>query len=128
VSEARLARQFLLERIADFELPNAHRGFVIHHDCGSIRFLVASFWRDNNELWERVYLRQRDESAFDLMEPMNGFQHSHCVWQLPIVWHETKAWIRYLQSSRMPLDREIWLADACEINACNRMKGGSEWG
>jgi hypothetical protein len=96
------ARSFLTEEVATGRLPiSGDLGFVIHHLCGdSIHLLLVCTWRDNNEMWETVYVKDaRRDGPFGLMD-----QATHrgviCVWEFGAVAHEHQAWTRYLRSSR----------------------------
>ncbi|HQY29950.1 MAG TPA: hypothetical protein PK691_01625 [Thermomicrobiales bacterium] len=108
------ARQFLAGQLADLAEEGSQLGFVIHHDCRSVVFLLVCLWRSNNELWERVYLQWDGESGFDAYDQAGSPRPAFCVWELEAVWHESKARTRYLLGQRTSLDREIWLSDMAE--------------
>lgn len=86
-------------------------GFVIHHPCAGGTYLVASRWDANNELWDQVWWRAEGEIAFEAVATRNGMQHSHCLWQLPIVAHEAAAWSRFLCSDRSGAAFDAWFVD-----------------
>lgn len=88
-------------------------GFVILHRCGKdFYFLIVSTWNHSNELWETVFYKDGDAMADFAPFPRDG-QHKpvFCVWELVPVWHEQKAWERFLLSSRDEAAAEAWNAD-----------------
>lgn len=88
-------------------------GFVILHRCGeSFYFLIVSTWRGNNEVWETVFYKNGDAMADFALWPREAMHKpTFCVWELAPVWHETKAWERFLQSRRDQAAAQVWLAD-----------------
>lgn len=104
----RLARNFLAAR----RLAASGLGFVILHRCGeSFYFLIVSTWRNSNELWETVFYM--DASMHDFAPFPREGEHKpvFCVWELVPVWHEQKAWERFLLSSRDDAAAAAWLKD-----------------
>ncbi|HLZ64128.1 MAG TPA: hypothetical protein VKR06_44935 [Ktedonosporobacter sp.] len=102
-------RAFLEAEVAAGRLKiEGQLGFVLLHRAGSFLLLLPSTWRNTNELWESVYVKDLTQSAG--YQPMT-FESSHrgtfCVWELPAVWHERHAWVRFLSSKR---DQEAKLA------------------
>ena len=98
-----MARTYLTGEGEDDRLTfDGDLGFVVLHRCGeSFYFLLVSTWRGSNELWESVYAKP-DAAADDFdVWPRNG-RHvpTFCVWELGAVWHEQRAWVRFLQSAR----------------------------
>jgi hypothetical protein len=83
-------------------------GFVILHRAGPVLLLLISTWRNTNEIWESVYVKDLASGAG--YAPI-AFDQSHrgtfCVWELGPVWHERHAWVRFLSSKR---DQEAKLA------------------
>jgi hypothetical protein len=86
----------------------AELGFVILHRAGPVLLLMLNTWRNTNELWESVYVK--NVASADGYAPV-AFEQSHratfCVWELGPVWHERHAWVRFLSSKR---DQEAKLA------------------
>ena len=107
-----MARAFLerqnLDQLSDL-------GFVILHRCGEgFYFLIACSWRGNNELWESVWAKAAGAPDFhDWARPM-PHPATFCVWELGAVFHEQKAWIRFLRSKRDGKAVAGWLADHYE--------------
>lgn len=99
------------------ELAAGDCGFVIVHRCGAdFHFLLASVWRGSNELWEAVWYRMGDMTAFapfDAAYPpdVGVVRPTFCVWELGIVAHESAAWGRYLASSRDGTALAVWKGD-----------------
>ena len=76
-------------------------GFVLLHHVGSALLLMVMTWRNTNEVWESVYVK--DLTRAGGYAPQR-FETSHrgtfCVWELGPVWHERHAWVRFLSSGR----------------------------
>lgn len=94
------SRAFLavdLERLKlDHEL-----GFVILHRAGSFLLLMLMTWRNTNEIWESVYVKDVAQAGgYHPNEFANNHRGTYCVWELGAVWHERHAWVRFLSSNR----------------------------
>ncbi len=107
----RLARSYLTKA----RLEATGLGFVILHRCGNdFYFLIVSTWRGNNEVWETVFYKNGDAMKdFDLWPREGVHKPTFCVWELAPVWHETKAWERFLMSARDEKAAQVWLSDLC---------------
>ena len=89
-------------------------GFVLLHRCGEdFHFLIVSTWRNENELWETLYYRDRGMDGFAPFPRDGQHKPAFCVWELVPVWHEQRAWTRFLNSRRDVAAAEAWLADRC---------------
>jgi len=88
-------------------------GFVVLHRCGSdFYFLLTATWRNENELWETVWFKDGERMAAFAPFPRPGpHVPTFCVWELVPVWHEQRAWLRFLVSKREVRDVEQWHAD-----------------
>ena len=111
-----MARAFLerrggeggLNELSDF-------GFVILHRCGEhFYFLIACSWRGNNEIWETVFARDRDEPDFRDVSRPEPHLPTFCLWELGAICHERRAWRRFLLSERDETAVETWLVDQAE--------------
>jgi hypothetical protein len=91
-------------------------GFAILHRCGdSFYFLLVSTWRNDNELWETVWVKDGAEAPTFLPWPIEGTHRpTFCVWELGAVCHEQRAWSRYLSSARDAPARQTYLLDGYE--------------
>lgn len=89
-------------------------GFAILHRCGeSFYFLIVSTWRNENELWETVWVKTgSDDLEFSQWQTAGTHRPVFCVWELGAVCHERLAWSEYLRSARDVPAREGYLADA----------------
>lgn len=85
-------------------------GFVILHQLtsGALLLLVCT-WRNNNELWESVYVNESAE--FVPLPSGDPHKGTFCVWEMGAVLHERQAWTRYLFSPRDQQDRQNYLTD-----------------
>jgi hypothetical protein len=88
-------------------------GFVLLHRCGNdFYFLIVSTWRNNNELWETVFYKDGDAMTDFAPWPRDGaHKPTFCVWEMAPVFHEQKAWERFLKSSRDERAAQAWLSD-----------------
>ena len=91
-------------------------GFVILHRCGeSFYFLIASTWRNDNELWETVWAKNGEGELAFRPWPIEGTHRpTFCVWELGAVWQEQQAWSRFLRSDRGAAAREVYLRETFE--------------
>jgi hypothetical protein len=111
-----MARSFLeklsgeggLNRLSDL-------GFVILHRCGEdFYFLIVCSWRGNNEIWETVFAKDKDDVGFRDWPRPGPHIPTYCVWEMGAVIHESQAWIRHLRSRRDEAAVQIWLSDQVE--------------
>ena len=88
-------------------------GFVVLHRCGAdFYFHIVCTWRNSNELWQTVFYKDGDRMAdFEIFPRDGAHKPMLCVWELVPVWHEQKAWERFLLSSRDEAAAQAWLAD-----------------
>lgn len=99
------------------ELAAGDCGFVIVHRCGAdFHFLLASVWRGSNELWEAVWYRMDDMTAFEPFDAaypsdIGVVRPTFCVWELGVVAFESATWARYLASSRDDTALAAWKGD-----------------
>ena len=83
-------------------------GFVLLHRAGPVLLLLLTTWRNTNELWESVYVKDvARPGGYQLLEFETSHRGTFCVWELGVVWHERHAWVRFLSSKR---DEEAKLA------------------
>jgi len=86
-------------------------GFVVLHASDPLAYLIVGAWRDNQELWEALYVRDpRRGEGFRRAKPGEDAP-TLCVWELAPVWHEREAWVRFLRSERDEAAKRAWLAD-----------------
>lgn len=90
-------------------------GFVLLHYCTSVTFLIVAVWRNDNELWKTVYLKDMRGGPFE-EQRLTGVAPAFCVWELAVVAHEQKAWIRFLRTDRTEAALQRYLAD-CYVGA-----------
>jgi hypothetical protein len=104
-----LARSYLLKE----KLEAKGVGFVILHRCGNnFYFLIVNTWRNNNEVWETVFYKNGDAMKDFALWPREALHKpTYCVWELVPLWHEQKAWERFLVSPRDEAAAAAWLGD-----------------
>ena len=105
----RLARAYLLAT----PLEARGLGFVVLHRCGKdFYFHIVCTWKNSNELWTTVFYKDGDAMADFAPFPRDGAHKPVlCVWELVPVWHEQKAWVRFLSSSRDEAAAQEWFED-----------------
>ena len=83
-------------------------GFVILHRAGPMLLLLVTTWRNTNEMWESIFVKEVGKA--EVYKPLSldgNHWGTYCVWELGAVWHERGAWVRFIQSRR---DEEAKLA------------------
>jgi hypothetical protein len=76
-------------------------GFVLLHRAGAFLLLMVMTWRNTNEIWESVYVKDLDQrTGYRVQEFEGSHRGTFCVWELAPVWHERHAWVRFLASQR----------------------------
>lgn len=104
VAESRIFIATEVERLG-FE---GELGFVILHRAGPVLLLMLMTWRNTNEIWESVYVKEVVRAdGYALVTFEQSHRGTFCVWELGPVWHERHAWVRFLSSKR---DQEAKLA------------------
>jgi len=87
-------------------------GFVIMHRCGENYLLLICTWRSENELWESVYYD--GSGTFEVWDRKNIHIPTYCVWEMGIVYHESKAWKKFLGTDRTDVHQQNYLNDFFE--------------
>ena len=87
-------------------------GFVLLHRAGPVLLLLVITWRNTNELWESVYVKDLAQAgSYQLIEFENTHRGTYCVWELGPIWHERHAWVRFLSSKRDEQAKLAYLND-----------------
>lgn len=87
-------------------------GFVIMHRCGENYLLLVCTWRSENELWESVYYD--GSGTFEAWDRNKIHLPTYCVWEMGIVYHESKAWKKFLGTDRAAIYQQQYLDDLFE--------------
>lgn len=87
-------------------------GFVIMHRCGENYLLLVCTWRSENELWESVYYD--GSGTFEVWDRNKIHLPTYCVWEMGIVYYESKAWKQFLGTDREESSRQDYLNDFFE--------------
>ena len=111
-SQVNEAQEFLLEELSSGRLKLSNEiGFVVQHRCAKVLILYVCTWRGDNEVWETLYhTAVTPEARYNVTERENT-SPTFCVWVLPAVLHEQRAWVKYLESARDHLAQEAYLND-----------------
>jgi hypothetical protein len=76
-------------------------GFVLLHRAGGVLLLMINTWRNTNEIWESVYVKDLSQTGgYKPIEFETSHRATFCVWELGPIWHERHAWVRFLSSRR----------------------------
>lgn len=76
-------------------------GFVLLHRAGPVLLLLLTTWRNTNEIWESVYVKDVARACgYDPVTFESSHRATFCVWELGPIWHERHAWVRFLSSER----------------------------
>jgi hypothetical protein len=76
-------------------------GFVLLHRAGSVLLLLVTTWRNTNEMWESVYVKDPGKAeGYRQITFDDHHKATYCVWELGPIWHERDAWVRFLSSKR----------------------------
>lgn len=106
------AQAFLLEELRTGRLKlNSEVGFVVQHRCAKVLILYVCTWRGDNEVWETLYHTVVGPEARYTVTERENTSPTFCVWVLPAVLHEQRAWVKYLESSRDHAAQEAYLRD-----------------
>jgi hypothetical protein len=106
------ARSFLLSELAAGSLPLKNEiGFAIHHQCATVYILYICTWRNENEVWETIYIKDlAGDNVFRQLE-RSSTTPTFCVWVLGVVGYEQQAWTRYLSSPRDDAAKHAYLQE-----------------
>ena len=100
-SQVNEAQEFLLEELNSGRLKLRNEiGFVVQHRCAKVLILYVCTWRGDNEVWETLYHATVGPEASYKITQRENTSPTFCVWVLPAVLHEQRAWVKYLESSR----------------------------
>ncbi|GHO93323.1 hypothetical protein KSF_033710 [Reticulibacter mediterranei] len=106
------ARSFLLAELEAGRLPLKNEiGFVVHHQCSAAYILYISTWRNENELWETIYIKDLAANGTFQQLERSATTPTYCVWVLGVVGHEQQAWTRYLYSPRDNVAKYAYVQD-----------------
>jgi hypothetical protein len=106
------AQTFLLEELSGGRLKLHNEiGFVVQHRCAKVLILYVCTWRGDNEVWETLYHTGLEPKARYKVTQRENTSPTFCVWVLPAVLHEQRAWVKYLESSRDLVAQGLYLSD-----------------
>lgn len=110
--EVEESRAFLQDEVAQgrFNIDD-QLGFVVLHRCDKVYFLIICTWRNVNELWDTVYVKDLTPGSEYKPVAIEGHKPTFCVWELAPICHEQQAWSRYLFSSRDEQAKYTYLND-----------------
>ena len=109
-ADVQAAQAFLLGEIESGRLALRNEvGFTVQHRCADVDIFYVCSWRGNNELWETLYvLPTGGDFSLVRRESKTG---TYCVWVIPAVTHEQRAWLTYLRSRRDAAARLAYCQD-----------------
>jgi hypothetical protein len=99
--------QALTLALSELPRPTAaqHRpgvGFAILHQGRCWHYLVLAWWDNENELPQRIWVRERDDPNARWRRAEAN--QSICVWDLQVIWFEREQYVKHVLSSRERLD------------------------
>ena len=116
-TQVNYAQEFLLEELNSGRLKLHNEvGFVVQHRCAKVLILCVCTWRGDNEVWETLYhavvepKAHAGDARYKVTQRENT-SPTFCVWVLPVVLHEQRAWVKYLESSRDHAAQTAYLGD-----------------
>ena len=87
-------------------------GFVLLHRAGPVLLLLLTTWRNTNEIWESVYVKEVAQAeGYQPLLFEGNHRGTYCVWELGPVWHERNAWVRFLSSKRDEAAKLVYIND-----------------
>lgn len=104
-------QQITTEASGGHIVPDYGLGFAILHASHPLAYLIVGVWRANQELWQTLYIADREAGTSFVKADPGVTAPTLCVWELAPVWHERQAWIRYLRSARDEAAKRDYLAD-----------------
>jgi hypothetical protein len=105
------SRAFVAAEVERLGIPG-ELGFVLLHRAGPMLLLLLSTWRNTNEVWESVYVKEAAApGGYAPLDFDSGHRGTFCVWELGAVWHERQAWVRFLRSARDEDAKLAYIAD-----------------
>jgi hypothetical protein len=107
------ARAFLRDEIDSRRLQlDSELGFVCLHQCRGVLLLIVVTWRNTNEMFESVYVKDlQGNGGYKTLDFATKHRGTYCVWELGPVWHERNAWVRFLKSARDVEAKRAYVGD-----------------
>lgn len=87
-------------------------GFVLNHRCGDKYLLLVCSFRNENEIWETVYYN--GSGMFEIWERKPPHLPTFCVWEMGVVYHESKAYKEFLGTDMAEEDIQNYLNNIFE--------------
>lgn len=88
------AKKIAASELRKFEPNDFYLGFIGAHDGRDAAFVFVDFWRNENELFHRVFLSRGGDLAH--LAPARDADPSVCVWDLALQSFEREAWIKHV--------------------------------
>ena len=88
-------------------------GFAILHQGRGWHYLVLSWWDNENELPQRIWVRERNEPAVRWRRAAP--HQSICVWDLQVIWFEREQYVKHVLAPRERTSVEDYLK--AQLNA-----------
>lgn len=103
VDNAKICVENAAEKFQDID----DLGFIILHRCGENYLLLVCTWRSENELWESVYYD--GSGKFEIWARENAHIPTYCVWEMGIVYYESRAWKIFLGTDKEENSKQQYL-------------------
>lgn len=84
-------------------------GVLMVHEGREAFFVVLDVWFDENMLRHHVWCAPL--ASPESLESLAAADVTYCVWELAVIEHERRAWLRHVFTREGRVDREAYLAD-----------------
>lgn len=97
---------WLLQKGRSASLDDARLGFAINHRGRGLDYFIFCYWSNENECFLNLRVREQTEGA----RWRDARDESFCVWDLEVIWHERKSYVRHMLMPGEPVPAR-YLAD-----------------
>lgn len=98
-----------LEQLNSFDSRHDHTSFLIIHEAKGGVFSLINTWVGGNMLQTHIFItRYHEENVFTKISGDGLFA---CVWELAIIDHERKAWLKHILQQDDKQDFDSYLKD-----------------
>jgi hypothetical protein len=88
-------------------------GFVIVHDAGDMCLAIYDWWAGEHEIHQQMYSAPLDSPEALKPHPTPALG---CVWELAVIDHERRSWVRHILANPAGPDLPAYLNDRFEAD------------
>ena len=97
-----------------FDASNGKIGFLIVHEGTEGIFSIINWWVGRNMLNTHIFITPYDQLG--VFKKISGDGLSPCIWEMEVINHERKAWVKYvLEQQDLPDFKEYLQNQLCGI-------------